>query len=218
MPRLTQLWPHEAATPRQARLLPSAPPPARPRFVSLLAPAGGPARVAIPVRLAAYQDSARGFADAGLRADRSTPRLEGVTFLAVSPDGRNVVTVTSPPSYNDFAPRPGAVRLWKPDGAPGTPPMVLAAPATHAAFRPDGKLLATAGSELRFWSLPGGKPTGPVIPVDGSGGAVLVAFSRDGSKVAVVGTPAFSRNRVEAGPCTGARLLGHRRDASHAPP
>ena len=95
--------------------------------------------------------------------------------MLFSPDESRILTV---PSYPSTEPR-----LWNSTGA------LLATLTGHkawvygAAFRPDGRAIATAGRDqtLHLWSAGTGLPLG--APVEGAGQAV--AFSPDSKKIAV---------------------------------
>ena len=134
-----------------------------------------------------------GLTDSGLREAPALPgaparaRLEPVSFLAVSLDGKYALSIAAP-TYPGFgsglgmASR-GPVRLWDLLAAGERPPVELPSPACHAAFSPDGRLVATAGDKVRLWTVLDGKPSGPVID---AAGARQVAFSPDGAKLVVV--------------------------------
>jgi tetratricopeptide (TPR) repeat protein len=94
--------------------------------------------------------------------------------VAISPDGRRVVTA----SY------PGTARVW--DAATGqrlAPPLQHQGGVVHAAFSADGRRVVTASEDrtARIWDAATGQPLGP--PMLHQGTVLHAAFSADGRRV-----------------------------------
>jgi eukaryotic-like serine/threonine-protein kinase len=112
--------------------------------------------------------------------------------LIPSPDGRAVAAVT--PSSGLYGEPEGpdqgldhahAARLWSvPSGWPDGVPLEQRGRVVDLAFRPDGRLVLTAGAdgEARLWEVPSGRPVGPALAHQG--GVTAVAFSPDGERAA----------------------------------
>ena len=128
----------------------------------------------------------------GLWPDLTLRHGENVVHASLSPDGRKLMSIS----------RDSVCKVW--DLSLRTPlPAVFEHPgmADHAAFSADGQYLATTGQDrsTQIWEIATGKLAGgplshpdktePLDP-DGDYKAHLVAFSRDGRRLLVVGSRA----------------------------
>jgi WD40 repeat protein/tRNA A-37 threonylcarbamoyl transferase component Bud32 len=125
---------------------------------------------------------------------RHCPRLAHVWFhdetinhASFSADGRYVVTTSDD----------GTARVWDAaTGEPATPPLKHAGRVLHAAFRPDGRRVATAAAtgeagEARVWDAATGEPVTPPLPHPAR--AQWVAWSPDGRQIATAGHEGTAR-------------------------
>jgi WD40 repeat protein/serine/threonine protein kinase/tetratricopeptide (TPR) repeat protein len=135
----------------------------------------------------------------------SLPQPDIVMSLAISPDGKTLAVGHAA----DFS---GAteVVLWdlagrKRLGAPMPGPSLL------VQFSPDGKtVVATAGSQLRFWDAGTGQPLGPVIAEPAEINSA--AFSPDGKLLVLATTDGTVRMRAApSGKGVGAPMLNPQR-------
>jgi WD40 repeat protein len=112
-------------------------------------------------------------------------KLDQGGFVALSPDGRIVLSQVDYRTYPDYTPRENSLCLW--EAATGKLRLRLQGQLGNidsAAISPDGRLLAVTGEwdRARLWDLSTGKPIGTLA---GHRGPVTsVAFSPDGQKLA----------------------------------
>ncbi|MFG1825421.1 WD40 repeat domain-containing protein [Microbispora bryophytorum] len=111
---------------------------------------------------------------------------EDVVTVEIDKSGRHAVTLGIDPTDERF----GIIRLWdlasrKPIG---TPWKAHARSADAAAFSPDGRMLATAGSdgEIRLWDVSTRRPLGNPIKAH-RGDVTSLVFSPDGKALASAG-------------------------------
>jgi WD40 repeat protein len=145
--------------------------------------------------------------------DRLQLSLKGhdgpVTSLAFARDGKTLATASAGAEERN-APRVGVVKLW--DVATGRQRSAFQDPAggfTSLAFSPDGKTLATAGTDgtVKLWDVATGKER--AVLRGHTGWALAVAFSPDGLTLASGGSDKTVKLWDAAAAKERASLSGH---------
>jgi WD40 repeat protein/serine/threonine protein kinase len=105
------------------------------------------------------------------------PHPGSVLAVAVSPDGRTIVTGSAD----------GTARLWgTATGQALGAPLPHDAPVRAVAFRPGSRTFATAsGATVQFWDSADGHPLGSALSA--AGNVLALAFSKDGRWLATAG-------------------------------